>query len=257
MEMEPKPTGGARLITEVTRARVRTSASDELTQELIDLLKREDFQPGDRLPAVTALADRFAVAPPTMREALRRLQALGFLDFRHGSGVYVREPLERVIVSNPYSGQLDRGVILDLIDARLLIEPHLACLAVARGGEEAIAEVERILDRAEQALKGQDEVLSGLNLNFHRAIAKLSGNTVLGQTIDSLLDLYSAEQLVILQVYDNREHDAREHRAVLEAIRDGRAELAATRMREHLTGVRTVVEERLRGSTTKHPPARS
>jgi GntR family transcriptional repressor for pyruvate dehydrogenase complex len=245
METGPRPTGAPRLIAEAAPTRVRTSASDELTQELIDLLKREDFQPGDRLPAVTALAERFAVAPPT----LRRLQALGFLDFRHGSGVYVREPLERVIVSNPYSGQLDRGVILDLIDARLLIEPHLACLAVARGGEEAIAEVERILDRAEQALKGQDEVLSGLNLNFHRAIAKLSGNSVLGQTIDSLLDLYAAEQMVILQVYDNRERDAREHRAVLEAIRDGRAELAATRMREHLTGVRTVVEERLRGST--------
>src|ERR671910_546169 len=122
METDPKPTGGARLIAGVARTRVRTSASDELTQELIDLLKREDFQPGDRLPA----------------------------------------------------------------------------------------------------------------------------GTVLGQTIDSLLDLYAAEQMVILQVYDNRERDAREHRAVLEAIRDGQAELAATRMREHLTGVRTVVEERLR-----------
>ena len=35
-------------------------------------------------------------------------------------------------------------------------------------------------------------------------------------------------------------------KSVLEAIRDGQAELAATRMREHLTGVRTVVEQRLR-----------
>lgn len=228
------------------RPRARQSASDELTKELIELLKREALQPGDRLPSVTSLASQFAVAPPTIREALRQLQALGFLDFRHGSGVYVREPLERVIVSNPYSGQLDRDVILDLIDARLLIEPHLACLAVARGGAEAIAEVARILDRADDALEGQDEVLSDLNLNFHRAIARLSGNSVLGQVIDSLLDLYAAEQMVILQVYDNRERDLREHRAVLEAIRDGKAELAATRMREHLTGVRTVVEQRLR-----------
>jgi GntR family transcriptional repressor for pyruvate dehydrogenase complex len=237
VETEPKLT---------VRPRARQSASDELTKELIDLLKREAFQPGDRLPSVTSLASQFAVAPPTIREALRQLQALGFLDFRHGSGVYVREPLERVIVSNPYSGQLDRTVILDLIDARLLIEPHLACLAVARGGDEAIAEVAKILDRVDEVLEGQDEVLSDLNLNFHRAIARLSGNSVLGQVIDSLLDLYAAEQMVILQVYDNRERDLREHRAVLEAIRDGQAELAATRMREHLTGVRTVVEQRLR-----------
>jgi GntR family transcriptional repressor for pyruvate dehydrogenase complex len=227
------------------RPRPRPSAADELTFELIDLLKEQELEPGDRLPSVTALADRFAVTPPTIREALRRLQALGFLDFRHGSGVYLREPLERVIVSNPYSGQLDRDVILDLIDARLLIEPHLACLAVGRGTKAQVAELERILDRADQALQGQDDLLSDLNLSFHRAIARLSGNSVLSQTIDSLLDLYAAEQLVILKVYDDRERDAREHRAVFEAIRDRRADLAAERMREHLTEVRAVVERRL------------
>jgi GntR family transcriptional regulator, transcriptional repressor for pyruvate dehydrogenase complex len=227
------------------RPRPRPSAADELTFELIDLLKEQELEPGDRLPSVTALADRFAVTPPTIREALRRLQALGFLDFRHGSGVYLREPLERVIVSNPYSGQLDRDVILDLIDARLLIEPHLARLAVGRGTKSQVAELERILDRADQALQGQDDLLSDLNLSFHRAIARLSGNSVLSQTMDSLLDLYAAEQLVILKVYDDRERDAREHRAVFEAIRDRRADLAAERMREHLTEVRAVVERRL------------
>jgi GntR family transcriptional repressor for pyruvate dehydrogenase complex len=247
MKSEP-PTTGARLLAGPGRARARPSAADELTQELIDLLKRSDLKPGDRLPSVTALAERFAVTPPTIREALRRLQALGFLDFRHGSGLYVREALERVIVSNPYSGQLDRDVILDLIDARLLIEPHLACLAVGRGNEEAIAEIETILDRADQSLKGQDDLLSDLNLNFHRAVARLSGNSVLAQTMDSLLDLYAPEQMMILQVYDNRERDAREHRAVFEAIREGRPDLAAERMREHLAGVRAVVEERLRGA---------
>ena len=239
------------------RPRPRPSAADELTFELIDLLKEQELEPGDRLPSVTALADRFAVTPPTIREALRRLQALGFLDFRHGSGVYLREPLERVIVSNPYSGQLDRDVILDLIDARLLIEPHLACLAVGRGTKAQVAELERILDRADQALQGQDDLLSDLNLSFHRTIARLSGNSVLSQTIDSLLDLYAAEQLVILKVYDDRERDAREHRAVFEAIRDRRADLAAERMREHLTEVRAVVERRLgRRRALSRPAAR-
>jgi GntR family transcriptional repressor for pyruvate dehydrogenase complex len=234
----------------MSRTRTRTSASDDLTADLIELLKHEKLQPGDRLPAVTALAERFAVAPPTIREAMRRLQALGLLDFRHGSGVYLREPLARVIVSNPYSGQLDPGVLLDLIDARLLIEPHLACLAVARADTEVLADVQRILDKADESLSGQDEVLSGLNLDFHRAIARLSGNVVLAQTIDSLLDVYSAEQMMILQVYDNRQKDHREHLAVLAAIREGSPDLAARTMREHLMGVRTVVEERLRVSST-------
>lgn len=195
---------------------------------------------------MTALAETFAVAAPTMREALRRLQALGVVDIRHGSGVYVRRAKQRVIVSNPYTGQLDADVILDLIDARLVIEPHLACLAVARCDEQAIQELEAILERAERALHGQDVLLSGLNLDFHRAIARLSGNSVLSQTIDSILDLYAAEQMVILQIYGNRDRDHREHTSVLEAIRERRPDLAGERMRQHLEGVRDVLDNRLR-----------
>jgi GntR family transcriptional repressor for pyruvate dehydrogenase complex len=227
------------------RSQARPTASDQLTRELLELVRTEALTTGDRLPSVSALAERFAVAAPTIREALRRLQAIGLVDIKHGSGVFVRQPVERVIVSNPYTGQLDANVILDLIDARLLIEPHLACLAVARCADPAIAEIEELLKGAERALHGQDEVLSDLNLEFHRAIAHLAGNVVLAQTMDSLLDLYSAEQMVILQIYDNREQDHREHVEVLEAIRDRRPDLAAERMREHLQGVRSVLEQRL------------
>ena len=237
--MEPKLEGTRR------RPRLRQTASDQLTQELVDLIREESLSPGDRLPSVNALAQQFEVAAPTIREALRRLQALGVVDIRHGSGVYVRPGGGRVIVSNPYSGQLETTTILDLLDARLLIEPHLACLAVARCDDAAVKELEEILAGAEHALRGQDEVLSELNLDFHRAIAHLAGNVVLAQTMDSLLDLYAVEQMVILQVYDNRERDHREHLEVLAAIRDRRPDLAAERMREHIEGVRSVLERKL------------
>lgn len=226
--------------------RVRATASDELTREVLDLIKTQELVPGDRLPGVAMLAEQFGVAPPTIREALRRLQALGFIDMRHGSGVYVRRLGERVIVSNPYSGQLEAATMLDLIDARLVIEPHLACLAVGRANEKSIREIEVILDKAERTLEGGDEdALNSLNLGFHRSIAHLSGNVVLAQTMDSLLDLYSAEQIVIQRIYDDREQDHREHAEILAAIRDRRADLATTRMQSHLAGVRDVLEQRL------------
>jgi GntR family transcriptional repressor for pyruvate dehydrogenase complex len=248
--------GMARMSELGDRARQsRPTASDQLTRELLELIEGQELAPGDRLPTVTALAERFAVAPPTMREALRRLQAIGVVDIRHGSGVYVRRAKQRHIVSNPYSGQLNAETILDLLDARLLIEPHLACLAVARCDERAIKELEEILDRAEGVLQGPDTLLSGLNLDFHRAIARLSGNVVLSQTMDSILDLYAAEQMVILQLFDNRERDHLEHKTVLEAIRDRRPDFAGERMREHLEGVREVLESRLQPQ--KRPRART
>jgi GntR family transcriptional regulator, transcriptional repressor for pyruvate dehydrogenase complex len=223
---------------------VRPSGSDLLTEQILDLIERAGLGPGDRLPTVQALATRFAVASPTMREALRRLQAVGVVELRHGSGVYVRHAGRRVVLPNPFPGRLNIETILDLLDARLLIEPHLASLA-AHADEAAIAELAELIDRAGNLLEGsQDEPLSVANLGFHRGVARCSGNAVLGQVIDTLLDLYQPEQMEILRLYADRVHDHEEHAAILEAIQRHDPALASERMQRHLEGVRTVVAAR-------------
>ena len=58
-------------------------------------------RPGNRLPSTRALAERFAVAMPTVRESLRRLQTTGAIEIRHGSGVYVSEAVDRLVLPNP------------------------------------------------------------------------------------------------------------------------------------------------------------
>src|SRR5215216_926549 len=154
----------------------RPTGSDLLTEQIVNMIERDGLGPGDRLPTVQALAARFAVAAPTMREALRRLQAVGVVDMRHGSGVYVRHAGRRVVLPNPYPGPLKIGTMLDLLDARLLIEPHLAGLAAHADGP-AIAELAELIERAGRLLQGgQDGPLSVANLGFHRGVARCSGN---------------------------------------------------------------------------------
>ena len=223
---------------------VRPSGSDLLTEQILDLIERDGLQPGDRLPTVQALATRFAVAAPTMREALRRLQAVGVVEMRHGSGVYVRHAGRRVVLPNPYPGRLKIETILDLLDARLLIEPHLAgCAASAE--DAAIAELAQLVTEAGQLLEGREDArLSAVNLNFHRGVARCAGNSVLAQVIDTLLDLYGPEQMEILRLYADRVHDHEEHRSILEAIQAHDPALASERMQRHLEGVRTVVAAR-------------
>jgi GntR family transcriptional repressor for pyruvate dehydrogenase complex len=222
----------------------RPSGSDWLTEQVVELIEREGIEPGSRLPTVQALAQRFSVAAPTMREALRRLQAVGVVEMRHGSGVYVRHGGRRVVLPNPYPGRLKVETILDLLDARLLIEPHLA-RAAAAADDAAIAELEALMTRAGRLLQGElDDELSRTNLAFHRGVARCGGNVVLAQVIDSLLDLYEAEQLEILRLYGDRRHDHAEHKQVLEAIQAHDAQLAAERMRRHLEDVRAVVAAR-------------
>jgi GntR family transcriptional repressor for pyruvate dehydrogenase complex len=223
---------------------VRRSSSDLLTEQIVELIEREGLGPGDRLPTVPALAARFAVATPTMREALRRLQAVGVVDMRHGSGVYVRHAGRRVVLPNPFPGRLKIETIFDLLDARLLIEPHLAGLAAA-ADDSAIAELAELIERAARLLEGEQDVpLTAANLGFHRGVARCGGNAVLGQVIDTLLDLYEPEQMEILRLYADRAHDHEEHVAILQAIQGHDPALASERMQRHLEGVRTVVAER-------------
>lgn len=224
----------------------RPNLSDYLSRRVLDLIRYEGLRPGDRLPSVRELSERFATASPTMRGALGRLQANGVVEIRHGSGVYVRSGRERIVIANPNHGEIDPDTTLHLLDARLLIEPHLAGSAAREVGDAEVAELGSMLEEASRHLDGSsDEALHRANWNFHRAVAKFSGNPILAQTIESLLELYSYEQLVIISFYDDRSRDHQEHLKIFAAIRGRDSELALDLMSQHLRGVRTVVEARL------------
>jgi GntR family transcriptional repressor for pyruvate dehydrogenase complex len=222
----------------------RVSASDALTAEVLDLIQRQGLKAGARLPTVQALAARFAVAGPTVRESLRRLEAIGVLEMRHGSGVYVRNGERRAVLANPYQRDLDPDVLLNLLDARLLIEPHLAELTALRADARQLEELEELVRRGAELLDADEARLSVVNLGLHRAVARASGNAILAQVIDSLLELYEPEQRVILRLYDNRERDHAEHAEIVDAIRGRDGALAAELMSRHLHGVRSVVAAR-------------
>ncbi|MGH3090538.1 MAG: FadR/GntR family transcriptional regulator, partial [Rubrobacteraceae bacterium] len=161
------------------------------------------------------------------------------------SGVYVRNGQERIVLSNPNHDELEPGTILDLLEARLLIEPHLAGSAAGKVDESQLAELQRLLGEAERRLADSDQLLHEANMSFHRAIAGFSGNFVLAQIIESLIELYSFEQLAIMSFYNDRPQDHEEHLEILSAIRDRDAVRARDLMHRHILGVRSVVETRL------------
>lgn len=66
------------------------SLRDQLTTQIrLGILCRE-LVPGERLPSTRELARRFGIHANTASAAYRELESAGWLEFRHGSGVYVR-----------------------------------------------------------------------------------------------------------------------------------------------------------------------
>lgn len=223
----------------------RKGLVESVAQQILDLIERANLQAGDRLPATRHLAQQFRVATPTIREVLRRLQATGVVDIRHGSGVYLRQGHRRMMLTNPHLGG-DPAITVSLLDTRLLIEPPAAALAAQACDDAALAALRDILAAAERYLVGNDRRLHETNMAFHLAIARGTGNIVLAQIMESLIELYSREQFAIISLFNARFQDHEEHLAIFAAIRARDPARAQALMAGHLEHVKSVVGARLR-----------
>jgi GntR family transcriptional repressor for pyruvate dehydrogenase complex len=220
---------------------LRQSLPDDLAQRIRSLMLSGEFQPGDRLPAIAQMARRFGVGAPTVREALKKLETVGAVDIRHGSGVYVGRMHNALVITNPvFDDTVSKKLLVDLIEARVPIEVTSAALAAEHATAEHLHQMRQLLVRAGESLHDA-ALLNETNLAFHRQIALASGNTVLHQLLEVLSNVFRKEQRVILAIHGSGRDDHGEHVGILEALEQRDQALAVTRMRTHLERVREML----------------
>src|SRR5512145_2412646 len=94
-----------------------------IAEQIVQLIRRGEYRPGDRLPPERDLAKKLHVSRPSVREALIALEVEGYVEVRVGSGVYVTRrppPMRRAEASTADSGPFE------LITARRLLESECA-----------------------------------------------------------------------------------------------------------------------------------
>ncbi|TDD58242.1 FadR family transcriptional regulator [Kribbella antibiotica] len=223
---------------------IRRSLLDDLASSMLELIADRKLAPGDPFESVRALAARFQVAVPTVREALRRLEATGAVALRHGSGVYVGPNVGRLVLANPLALKPTAERLVELVQARALLEPPIAALAAQMRSEAALARLDEHLAKAAELIAaGDHDRLTATNMDFHRALAQASGNATLAEVVESVTVVNVREQLEIQIIHGDRETDLAEHRAILAAVRAGDAVLAEQLTRAHLDGVLKVLNE--------------
>ncbi len=230
---------------------MRESLVDRLAGEIRTSINSGDYTMGERLPTIMEMARRFGVGHPTVREALKKLEANGVVEIRHGSGVYVTRTQDVLVMASDYSGKVTKKLLLDLIQARSPIEAQSAALASRNGTEEHFAEMRRLLTTAAENLDN-DSVLNSVNMAFHRQIATASGNAVIAQLLDVMQTLFTDEQRLILGIFGSRKQDHQEHLSIFAALEQRQEQLATERMRQHLDGVAAAIE---RWDPQHHPVA--
>ena len=177
-----------------------------------------EFRPGDRLNEV-AIARQFGVSRTPLREALNRLTIDGFLSFSPNQGFF-RKPLEV-------------NEIFDLCELRLQIETGAARLAVERGSDEAIAEIDKFLNAAGEELEKRSvEELVSADEAFHERIMALTGNIEMMRTLRNINARIHYVRIDLKAPL--RETKYSEHIAILEALKHRDAEQCAKLMYQHI-----------------------
>ncbi|RZA29456.1 MAG: FadR family transcriptional regulator, partial [Lysobacteraceae bacterium] len=151
-----------------------------VSSRIEELIRAENIQPGERLPAERELAGKLGVSRTSLREALIALELGGTVEVRGGSGVYVSEqakPQAEVPTAGPGP--------FEVLAARRLIEVEVAALAAKHASDSAIDAILRAVEEMEQ----HHEERSGnesADRNFHLAIARATGNSAMVGVIEYL-----------------------------------------------------------------------
>jgi len=125
-------------------------AADELRREILAGV----YTSGDRLPAETALADRFRVSVPTIRQALAVLRAEGLIESRHGIGTFIRENrrLQRRSRSRYGRARADQQLLTSHLEHRIVfagripVPRHIADVMDLDPGTEVVARRRHLFD---------------------------------------------------------------------------------------------------------------
>lgn len=220
---------------------LKQNLADRLARRIRAMIQEGEFHEGDRLPSIMEMARRFGVGHPSLREALKKLETMGVVEIRHGSGVYVTRNHDMLVVAtSDYAGTVTKKLLLDLVHTRTPLELQSVSLAAHNAEPKHLEKMRKLLKTAADNLDN-DAVLNDVNMSFHREIALASGNTVLTQVISVLHDLFSEEQRLIIGITGSMTQDHDEHVGILDALEKQDDKLAVERMRKHLVGVEGLI----------------
>ncbi len=206
----------------------------EVLLQLRALLESGHFTEGSRLPPERALAAQFGVGRPALREAIKALTVLDVLESRRGSGTYVKSMAG---LETGWPSQLNRAGIdtsmMELLEARKIIEPKAAALAAARATEAQLRAIARAREGLESANGDASGVAQG-DFDFHTAIIAASGNRVLVEVNRGLTPLLLQSRSITARTFLDMEKMHSQHYAIFQAIVCGQSAAAEQAMLEHL-----------------------
>jgi DNA-binding FadR family transcriptional regulator len=243
------------------RAGAVRSRPREKPQQIADELRRQivagKLHEGASLGSEPELIARFGVSRPSIREALRILEAEGLISVMRGmlGGVVVHEPDQRMTARTAATVLQARNVPLaDVYEARALIEPVAVHVVASARSRRAAVETLRGLVKEQQRLIQEREAFAPANARFHEALVALAGNQTLGIVAEMLNEVVeravSAIRVTLTpESVADRRRALRSQERLVSLIEAGEAIAAEEHWRAHMSVVGRMLLGKVEGKT--------
>jgi GntR family transcriptional repressor for pyruvate dehydrogenase complex len=212
----------------------KVSISEEIAQQILDLIANGDLVPGQRLPSERELCKNFGAARSSLREALRCLSIMGVLTARVGEGTSVATD------GGKFLGKImewrlitEKHDIEHLLEVRIALEGIAAANVAQYGTDADIARLGSLVAKMKTSVKDRKQ-FAALDLDFHVSLSKASGNSLLFDLVSMIRNQLVRGLSRVLLLPHALPLSYKEHAAIFQAIERRDADTARDAMHAHL-----------------------
>jgi GntR family transcriptional repressor for pyruvate dehydrogenase complex len=227
----------------------KASLSDEKIKAAI---RNGELKPGDRIPSHDDLCKRWGISRTTIREALNKLESLGILTKYQGRGTYINDiTADNMISSSEFGTLLDRAAVLQLLEARKLVETAIVGLSAERRTMEELEVLQQLLEELEEANRENNHVhYSKADHEFHLFISKMSKNPFLEVMMRNISEPLAIQQMEVISLKPEdqkriSDKSQKYHRKIFADIKEGDPQSAKRSMGLHLESVEKFMKKNL------------
>jgi len=210
----------------------KQTLAEKTADSILNMIYCDNYAIGSKLPGEYELASELEVGRNTLRAAIQILVSKNVLEVRKGSGTFVSKRL--LIGDDPLGLSMaynKKKMADDLIQLRFLIEPTMASLAAQNATAKERNELLRICEEMDELFRQKKSYLLK-DLEFHALITSCSRNQAVSNIVPSIHQALLLQHNIPKELLGSKTLVM--HRAIAEAINEGRGSDAYDYMQMHL-----------------------
>lgn len=210
----------------------RLTLSKIISDEIKEYIVTNDLKTGDRLPSERDLAATLNVSRVIVREALRRLEAIGIVQIRHGEGAFVNTEDPSTIFHHLLDfWKINQPRLDELLDLRFTLEKAAIEQVHTQGKNLNFLALEEIIQKMKET--DNPKLFRKYDSDFHITIVQATNNALFLQLTDIIVQ-YFHDLPSLPYTEELKNTTVEEHIAIVEALKKGEQELAISILAKHL-----------------------